>query len=471
MPFDLTMLAYAIPAIPIWLAYGVQRRATEARHSAIQEEARDAGLVEPSSLHPVIDTATCIGCSSCVRACPEGDVLGLLAGKATLIDPTRCIGHGACEKACPVGAITLMFGTATRGIDIPSVDPDFQSNVPGIYLAGEIGGMGLIRNAITQGVQAADAIAAATAEDGPAPDAAMLDLLIVGSGPAGIAASLRAMEHGLSFETIEQDSLGGTVAHYPRRKVVMTEPAKLPLYGEIKSRRISKEELLGIWADVVEKTGLSVRTKERVTSVVPIAGGFQVETSTGSYRARRVLLAIGRRGTPRPLGVPGEELSKVVYRLIDPAQYRGRKVLVVGGGDSALEAAIALAGEADTEVSLAYRSGSFSRARKQNREAVEHLANEGRLQLLLHTQVESIDESMVTLVRDGCSERLDNDDVIVCAGGVLPTGFLMDMGVTIERRFGRDRPPELIESAAAPATAKSEPEFKPMTPADLLEMA
>ena len=259
------MLAYAIPAIPIWLAYAVQRRATEARHSSIQEEARDAGLTEPSSLHPVIDTATCIGCSSCVRACPEGDVLGLLEGKATLIDPTRCIGHGACEKACPVGAIALMFGTATRGIDIPFVDPDFQTNVPGIYLAGEIGGMGLIRNAINQGVQAVDAIAAATAKDGPAPDADMLDLLIVGSGPAGIAASLGAMQHGLSFETIEQDSLGGTVAHYPRRKLVMTEPATLPLYGAIKSRKISKEALLGIWTDVVEKTGLRIRTKERVT--------------------------------------------------------------------------------------------------------------------------------------------------------------------------------------------------------------
>ena len=316
----------------------------------------------------------------------------MIKGKATLIDPTRCIGHGACEKACPVGAIALMFGTATRGIDIPFVDPDFQTNVPGIYLAGEIGGMGLIRNAINQGVQAVDAIAAATAKDGPAPDADMLDLLIVGSGPAGIAASLGAMEHGLSFETLEQDSLGGTVAHYPRRKLVMTEPATLPLYGAIKSRKISKEALLGIWTDVVEKTGLRIRTQERVTKVAPIDGGFAVETSLGSYRARRVLLAIGRRGTPRRLDVPGEDLSKVVYRLIEPAQYRGRKVLVVGGGDSALEAAVALAGEPDAKVSLAYRSGAFTRARKQNREAVQHLAEEGRLRLLLNTQVESIDE-------------------------------------------------------------------------------
>ena len=471
MSFDPTMLAYAIPAIPIWLAYVLQRRATEARHLSIQEDAQDAGLVEPSSLHPVVDTATCIGCSACVRACPEGDVLGLLNGKAALIDPTRCIGHGACEKACPVGAIALMFGTATRGIDIPFVDPDFQSNVPGIYLAGEIGGMGLIRNAINQGVQAVHAIAAATAKDGPAGDGDILDLLIVGSGPAGIAASLGAMDHGLSFETIEQDSLGGTVAHYPRHKLVMTEPAVLPLYGAINSRRISKEALLGIWTDVVEKTGLRIRCQERVTNIVPVDGGFAVETSEASYRARRVLLAIGRRGTPRRLDVPGEDLSKVVYRLIEPDQYRGRKVLVVGGGDSALEAAAALAREPDTDVALSYRSGSFGRARKQNREDVESLAEEGRIRLLLNTTVETIGEDSVTLKGDGGRETLANDDVIVCAGGVLPSRFLMDMGVTIERHFGRDKPIEVIEgNAEAPPTAPATPDFTAMTRAELGEL-
>jgi thioredoxin reductase len=292
--------------------------------------------------------------------------------------------------------------------------------------------------------------------------------LIVGSGPAGIAASLGAMEQGLSFETIEQDSLGGTVAHYPRHKLVMTEPAHLPLYGVIKARTIAKEALLDIWSDVVEKTGLRIRCNEQVTGVVPVDGGFAIETSLSTYRARRVLLAIGRRGTPRQLDVPGEDRSKVTYRLVDPAQYRGRKVLVVGGGDSALEAATALAGEPGTTVSLAYRSGAFTRARKQNRDAVEALAAEGRLQLLLHAQVTSIDRGSVTLDRDGSREEIANDDVIVCAGGILPSGFLMDLGVTIERHFGRDKPLELLEAPAVASTRPpSAPEFAPMSLADL----
>jgi thioredoxin reductase (NADPH) len=436
MAIDTSLLAYAIPAVPIWIAYGARRRALAKRHLSIVEEAQEAGLTEPNSLHPVIDTAACIGCSACVRACPEGEVLGLLEGKASLIDPTRCIGHGACQQACPTGALSLVFGTATRGVDIPFVGSDFQTNVPGIYLAGEIGGMGLIRNAVKQGVEAVEAITVQTAIDPRPEDADMLDLLIVGAGPAGIAASLAATEQGLRFETVEQDSLGGTTAHYPRSKLVMTEPAMLPLYGPLKFKEIRKEALLDVWTDVIESTGLNIRFQERVDQVRPEDDCFTVETSKGEYRARRILLAIGRLGTPRMLGVPGEERSKVVYRLVDAAQYRGRQVLVVGGGDSALEAAIALAEEPGTQVTLAYRGEAFSRARRQNREAVQMLADEGRVRLLFNTVVTRIDGDSVTLSSDGGERRVPNSDVIICAGGVLPTGFLMDIGVRIERRFG-----------------------------------
>ncbi len=350
MDIDPAILAYVLPAIPIWAAYGARRRGNGKRHLSIHEEVQEAGLTEPSSLHPIVDPLKCIGCSSCIKACPEGEVLGLLDDKAALIDPTRCIGHGACEKACPAGAITLVFGTATRGIDIPRVDEEFQTNVPGIFIAGELGGMGLIRNAIEQGRQAATAIAGQAVAN-PAP-ADMLDLLIVGAGPAGISASLAATEHGLRFRTVEQDSLGGTVAHFPRGKLVMTEPATLPLYGQLRFREIRKEALLDIWSGIIAETGLEIGFEERMTAIEPLDDGFAITTSAASYRARRVLLAIGRRGTPRTLGVPGEDLSKVVYRLVDAEQYRGRDVLVVGGGDSALEAALSQAETPDTTVTL-----------------------------------------------------------------------------------------------------------------------
>ena len=444
MPFDPAVLAYALPAVPIWMSYRARYRATERRSQMILEDAREAGLTEPSSLHPVIDTAKCVGCSACVLACPEGDVLGLLEGKATLIDPTRCIGHGACEQACPADALSLVFGTATRGVDIPFVSPDFETNVPGIYLAGEIGGMGLIRNAVKQGTEAVDAIAAANEGDG-ADD--MLDLMIVGAGPAGIAASLRAMELGLRFETVEQDSLGGTVAHFPRNKLIMTAPVELPLYGELGFREIRKEALLGIWQDVIERTGLHIRCNERVAEVTPAGGGFTIRTAHGVYRARRVLLAIGRRGTPRKLGVPGEEGSNVVYRLTDPWQYAGRRVLVVGGGDSAVEAAVALAEQPGTEVILSYRGEAFSRTRRQNRDAIAAAAAEGRVTAYLQSSVEDVGSGHISLRHRG--ERLDlpNDHVIVCAGGELSTGFLHSMGIRVERRFGTAGPGVVIDPA------------------------
>lgn len=426
-------LAYALPAVPIWAAYVLARRRRNDRHETILADSIEAGLTEPPSLHPVVDLAACIGCGACVQACPEGDVLGMIDDKAHLIDPTQCIGHGACQTACPAGAIALVFGTETRGMDIPVLRPDFETNVPGIYIAGELGGMGLIRNAIEQGRQAMGSIITATACEDAGDD--MLDVLVVGAGPAGIAASLAAMEAGLTCKTLEQDSLGGTVAHYPRGKVVMTAPVSLPLYGTMNFREVSKEQLIGLWTDVIETTGVRIAYGERVDEVVAIDGGFAVTSRTGIHRARRILLATGRRGTPRKLDVLGEELSKVVYRLVDPEQYRGKKVLVVGGGDSALEAALTLADQPGTSVTLAYRGRSFSRARRVNRERLIRATDAGRIGLRLETNVTVIERNQVGL-QAAAHSKIENEAVIICAGGVLPNAYLRSMGVAIETKFG-----------------------------------
>ena len=434
MTFNPLLLAYALPLLAVWIYWVTRDRRISARSLAVLEEARSAGLGEPASLHPVIDPALCLGCGACVQACPEKSILGIVDGKAKLIEPSHCVGHGACATSCPTAAITLVFGSELRGVDIPLVSPKFETSVPGIYIAGELGGMGLIRNAIEQGRQAIGFIAArAKAMSG---DDDRLDVLIVGAGPAGIAASLGGMAAKLRFRTIEQYSLGGTVAHFPRGKVVMTAPAELPLVGKVKFGEVSKETLLAFWHKVVDDTGLQINAEERVLAVTREAEGFAVETTKDHYRTKLILLAIGRRGSPRQLGVEGEDLDKVVYRLIDAEQYRGRHVLIVGGGDSALEAAGSIAEVEGTTVTLSYRGDAFGRARPKNRERVRcrrriradravswfpGLAHRSRNRRAHH---------------DRWTVRVRNDDVIICAGGVLPTQFLKDIGIHIETKFG-----------------------------------
>ena len=435
MPFDPLLLIYAVPLLAVWGFLYRHRRRTEGRHIATRDAAIGAGLTEPVSLHPLIDKAKCMGCGACVSACPEGDIIGMIEGKAELIEPTQCIGHGACRAACPFDAITLVLGTETRGIDIPHVDPDFQTNVPGVFVAGELGGMGLIRNAIEQGRQAIEAIAARAERIAGTKD--MLDVVVIGAGPAGLAATLGAKAKGLDCVTVEQDSLGGTVAHYPRGKLVMTQPAVLPMVGKVHLRETTKEALLGFWQGVVAKTGIRVNFQERVETVQPLAGGgFAVTTTRARYVTRSVLLAIGRRGTPRRLDVPGEDQAKVVYRLIDPQQYRGRRVVVVGGGDSAVEAAVSIAGQPGTQVVLSYRGEALQRVRPGNLRKLETLAKSRRVELLFKSVVKAIHARSIEIQQAGRRYDIANDAVIICAGGVLPTGLLRSIGVAIVTKYG-----------------------------------
>jgi thioredoxin reductase len=358
-------------------------------------------------------------------------VLGVVGGRAELVSPTDCIGHGACKTACPTEAITLVFGTERRGVEIPVLSPKFETNVPGIFVAGELGGMGLIRNALEQGRQAVEAIHASRRSGG-----AQLDVVIVGAGPAGFAASLTALSRRMKYVTLEQESLGGCVFQYPRGKLVMTAPAHLPIIGKINFRHTSKEQLLEFWREAERRSGVKISYRERVERIEPERDGFKVYTSKGSYSARSVLLAIGRRGTPRKLGVPGEELPKVVYRLIDPEQYAGQNVLVVGGGDSALEAAASIAELGNTSVVLSYRGDAFGRAKQANRMRVSSATQNGSLRVMLSSNVKHIDADEVSIEQTGHLHRVANDAIIVNAGGILPTEFLRSIGVQIETKYG-----------------------------------
>jgi len=429
----LLLFVYLTPIVLVWLARVRIRRKASKRHQQALKETVESGMTEPPSLHPLINRDLCIACNACAKACPEGDVLAIIGDKVELINPTHCIGHGACQVACPVDAITLVFGTEKRGVDIPLVDKTFETNVPGIYIAGELGGMGLIRNAIEQGRQAMESI---IKRPGIGKGGNLLDVVIIGAGPAGFSASLRALQNKLNFVTVEQDTLGGTVAHFPRGKIVMTAPVDLAMIGKVKFRETSKEQLMDFWSGVAQKTNIKINYGERMEAITPCKGGFTVKTTRKSYNTKAVLLAIGRRGTPRKLNVPGENLSKVVYRLIDPEQYRGQHVLVVGGGDSALEAATSIAEEPGTHVTLSYRSGAISRAKPKNRAKVEKAAADGTLNLMLKSNVQQIEDKKVIIEQEGNITSLPNDAVIISAGGVLPTPLLKEIGITVETKHG-----------------------------------
>jgi len=395
--------------------------------------AKQEGLYEPVSLHPVVDQNTCIQTGACIAACPEKDILGIRNGKATTINASHCVGHGACFHACPTEAITLCIGTEKRGVELPHVNYNFETNIQGIFIAGELGGMGLIKNAVEQGRQAVENII----RTGKKTHHATYDLIIMGAGPAGISASLTAKKHNLKCLTLEQDTLGGTVFSFPRSKIVMTSPMDLPLYGKLKLYETTKPELLDLWKDVISKHSIPFKENSKVEAIIPEEDHFRVETLSGDkYTARSVLLAIGRRGSPRKLNIPGEELEKVAYRVLEPEIISGKDIMVVGGGDSAIETALLLASQ--NRVILSYRGDAFSRIKPKNREKIEEAVKQGVLDLKLNTNLVLIEKDDVTLTTGESGEKIKirNDLVYIFAGGELPTQFLIKIGLQITKKFG-----------------------------------
>lgn len=426
--------AVALFVIAVPVLYLIRERRKSSRAQTILAKAIERGLDEPPSIHPFIDPAICIGTAACVKACPEVNVLSVINNRGHLVNPAKCIGHGQCQAACPVDAITLVFGTAKRGVDIPHLNGTFETNVAGIYIAGELGGMGLIRNAVTQGKQAAQNIAAGLRAAPPAP---VLDLVIVGAGPAGIAAALQAKSDGLDFIILDQEDLGGTILSYPRRKLVMTQPMELPLYGKVRFREIEKEQLIDLFTDVFARTGLTVQSGARVAEVVRINGKFQVVSSRGEHIARRVLLAIGRRGSPRKLDVPGEKCAKVAYRLLDPEKFHDMAILVVGGGDSAVEAAVALSEQTGNVVHLSYRREAIFRIKEGNERRLAEAIRRGAVTPLFSSAVTRITTDAVMLEQGERQIKLPNDQIFVMIGGELPTEFLKRAGIEFTRKFGQ----------------------------------
>jgi thioredoxin reductase/Pyruvate/2-oxoacid:ferredoxin oxidoreductase delta subunit len=404
------------------------------RERAALAAAEHAGLSSegPRAQHPHIDVTWCIGCGACVKACPEGDVLAVIGGKAALVNGPRCIGHGLCAEACPVGAIEIVMAPPSMTADMPVLSSQFETSVPGMFIVGELGGLALIKNAVNQGRDCIDHIAGRVAGLRRRRVGEVVDVAIIGAGPAGLSASLRAVEKKLTYVTLEAEELGGTVAKYPRQKLVMTSPVEFPLFGRFRKLEISKEDLLEFWRKAAGKAGLRVNTGERVEDIRREPdGAFTIETVAGRYRALTVVLAIGRRGTPRKLGIPGEDLPKVMYSLIEAEAYTGKRILVVGGGDSAVEAAMGLAYQKGNSVTISYRKDVFSRLKERNNQRIRECMRRGNPSVIFNSQPVEIGQRSVLLEVQGGTREIPNDFVWVFAGGTPPNAFLEKVGVRV----------------------------------------
>jgi thioredoxin reductase (NADPH) len=431
MNSTLIYVAFALLlGVSMWSSLRRMRRKERAALAA----AKRAGLtgLGPRAQHPHIDVSHCIGCGACVEVCPEGDVLAVIAGKAAIVNGHKCIGHGLCAEACPVGAIEIVMASPSIAADLPRLSRELETNLPNLFVIGELGGLALIKNAINQGRDCIDTIAARLQRNGRRAGADVRDVCIVGAGPGGISASLRAIERKLSYVTFEQDEFGGTVAKYPRQKIVLTSPVEFPLHGKFKKLQLSKEDLLQFWHKVHKESGLALRTREKVDTIRRDDDGlFTVVTARGQVRARAVILALGRRGTPRKLDVPGEDLPKVMYSLIDAEAYTNARILVVGGGDSAVETAMGLAYQRGNAVTLSYRKEAFSRIKERNTQRLKDYVKKGSLKVLFNSQPVEIRKGSVLLEVQGQTRELPNDYVWVLAGSLPPNEFLQQAGVQL----------------------------------------
>ena len=386
---------------------------------------------------PVIDTGTCLGCYACVDVCPF-DVLTIERYVAVVARPDECCGVVLCEQVCPNGSLTISVGEPV--LDRPGVTEHLEStDVPGLFVAGDLTGLPLIKNAINQGVLAVDRIAATM----PRKRREASDVVVIGAGPAGLSAALRAKEKGLTCVVLEQATVAASVKSFPRDKLVYDPPLDLPVEGELWMKEATKEELVAQWTRIVRARALDVREQRRVTAIErepPGTGGAFVLTTTRdddrseTYRASRVVVAIGRRGTPRLLELaiePGAE-SRVSYALADARSFAGKRIIVAGLGDAAMEAAIALARQPETSVTISYRGATFTRGKARNIGELKELVAKGRLRILFGTVPVAVTRSSVTVagVTAGKGRRtIQADALLVLVGGVPSWDLLTAAGI------------------------------------------
>jgi thioredoxin reductase/Pyruvate/2-oxoacid:ferredoxin oxidoreductase delta subunit len=385
-------------------------------------------------LHAMVRADVCVGCATCVPACPETGALQIIDHIAH-VDRDRCKAHGSCVEACPVGAIFMGNGEAVQMLEAPDLSVGFESlSAPGLHVVGELGGRGLIKNAVNEGKLAVEALAKSLRESRHLPQPDVLDVVVVGAGPAGLSAGLEALAQGLRFVVLEQGSFAETIMRYPRQKILFSESVRIPLYGDLWVADSSKESLLRLWQSILDSTGLTVRTHSRVDEIVRERDLWRIRCGSETFRSRRVVLAMGRRGTPRRLAVPGEDLTHVVYDILEMEAYAHQRVLVVGGGDSAAESALGLANQPGTHVTLAHRSSTLLRVQPRLLAKLEVAAAAGQLSILSSAHVRAIEPQRVHLDHAGQPLAVPADAVIVRIGGASAAPFLEALGVRLVKK-------------------------------------